>query len=56
MVPANTTAIVYVPAKSAEEVFEGRVQASKAEGVKFLRMEDGAAVFEVGGGRYKFRR
>ena len=30
-------------------------QMAKAEGVKFLRMEGGAAVFEVGSGRYEFR-
>jgi alpha-L-rhamnosidase len=54
-VPANTTATVYVPAASADGVTEGSGPASGAEGVKFERMENGAAVFTVGGGKYRFR-
>ncbi|MBN2579664.1 MAG: glycoside hydrolase family 78 protein [Pirellulales bacterium] len=53
-VPANTTATVYVPARDAGAVTEGGVPASQAEGVKFLRMEDGTAVFAVAAGRYTF--
>lgn len=54
-VPANTTATVFVPADSAADVLEGGKPVAQAEGVKFLRMEDGAAVYAVGGGKYKFR-
>lgn len=54
-IPANTTATVYVPAASAEGVTEGGKNAANVEGLKFLRMEDGAAVYAVGGGKYKFR-
>ena len=53
-VPTNTTALVYVPAESAAAVTESGKPAGKADGVRFLRMEDGCAVFEVGGGRYSF--
>lgn len=53
-IPANTSAAVHVPAKSAESVTEGGVPASRAVGVRFVRMEDGAAVFSVGSGTYKF--
>ena len=53
-VPPNTSAAVYVPAKRAEDVTESGKPAARAEGVKFLRMEDGAAVFEVVAGRYAF--
>ncbi len=53
-IPANTTATVYVPAKSAESVTEGRRPIDKAEQMKFLRMEDGCAVFAVGSGNYRF--
>ena len=53
-VPANTTATVYIPAASEQDVTERGKPASQAEGVKFLRMEDGAAVFEVGSGNYEF--
>jgi alpha-L-rhamnosidase len=53
-IPANTTAVVYVPARSAEDVEDGSGRATGAEGVRFLRMEDGRAVFEVGSGNYHF--
>jgi alpha-L-rhamnosidase len=53
-IPANTTATVYVPARSADAVTESGVPADRAAGVKFLRMEEGAAVFEVESGRYQF--
>ncbi|HYF51795.1 MAG TPA: alpha-L-rhamnosidase C-terminal domain-containing protein, partial [Planctomycetota bacterium] len=53
-VPANTTATVHVPAKDMKNVREGGSPVEKAQGIKFLRMEDGAAVFEVGSGEYHF--
>ena len=53
-IPANTTATIHVPAKDAAGVTESGKPASKAEGVKFLRMENGAAVYEVGSGCYQF--
>jgi alpha-L-rhamnosidase len=53
-VPTNTTAEVHVPAADAAAVMESGVPASSAEGITFLRMEDGAAVFEVESGRYRF--
>ena len=54
-VPAGTTATIYVPAKSADVVTEGGRAVAAAEGVKFLRMEDSAAVLEVLSGRYVFQ-
>jgi len=53
-IPANTTAIVYVPALSEGAVTEGDVQAGRAEGVKFLRIVEGVAVYKVESGNYKF--
>jgi len=53
-VPANTTATVYMPAKNAAAVTEGGSTIDKVKGVKFLRMESGAAVYEVGSGTYRF--
>jgi alpha-L-rhamnosidase len=52
-VPANTTATVYVPGE-AGQVTESKLPAAKAEGVKFLRSEEGRALFEVGSGTYEF--
>ena len=54
VVPPNTTATVFVPAKDASAVTEGGKPANKAEGVKFLRKENDAAVYEVGSGYYHF--
>jgi alpha-L-rhamnosidase len=54
-IPANTTATVYVPAKDAVGVTESGKPANKAKGVKFLRMEDNAAVYAVGSGTYQFQ-
>ncbi len=53
-VPVDTTATVYVPAQRVARVREGGQAADQSPGVKFLRMEAGAAVFEVGAGRYAF--
>jgi len=53
-IPANTTAAVRVPDAGRAEVKEGNRPAEEAEGVRFLRLEGGAAVYEVGSGRYEF--
>ena len=42
------------PAKQAAAVTESGQPAASAKGVKFVRMEDGAAVYEVGSGTYSF--
>jgi alpha-L-rhamnosidase len=53
-VPVNTTSTVYVPAENKLAVVEARKLAETSEGVKFLKMEDGNAVFAVGSGAYHF--
>jgi hypothetical protein len=52
-IPVNTTATVYVPAGGAAEVFERGKPASLVPSVKFLRMDESHAVFEIGSGTYK---
>jgi alpha-L-rhamnosidase len=54
-IPPNTTATVYVPAREGTAVTELDQPASKAAGVKFLRVESGASLFEVGSGTYCFQ-
>ena len=54
-IPANTTATIYVPAKDAAAISESGQPVAKALGVKFLRLEAGAAVYAVGAGTYHFR-
>ena len=51
---ANALATVFVPAKDAAGVTESGKPAAQAEGVRFLRMESGAAVYAVGSGSYAF--
>jgi hypothetical protein len=53
-IPAGTTATVFVPAKSAEKVFESGKPAAQSDGVKFLRQENAESVFETASGSYEF--
>ena len=53
-IPVNTTATVFVPAKSLERVLESGMYVKNVAGVKFVRMENGRAVFNVGSGQYHF--
>jgi hypothetical protein len=46
-IPANTTATIFVPAKSADAV-------AKTKGTAFLRVENHRAVFAIGSGDYTF--
>ena len=53
-IPANAVATVSLPAKDAAAIQEGGQPLSRAEGVKFLRMEDGRALLAVESGNYRF--
>ncbi|MCX6926764.1 MAG: alpha-L-rhamnosidase, partial [Verrucomicrobia bacterium] len=53
-VPPNTTATVWVPTIKPNGVTESGQSAGKARGVKLLRAEDGAAIYEVASGNYLF--
>jgi len=53
-VPANATALLYVPAGSMDAVKEDGKRIDAAQGVKFLRMKNGSAVIQIGSGRYSF--
>jgi alpha-L-rhamnosidase len=53
-IPANTTATVFIPAKSADEVLESNKPVTQSGGVSLLRKEKGRAVFEIAAGQYKF--
>jgi hypothetical protein len=53
-IPANTTATVFIPAKSVAAVTEGGRPATQSSGVKFLREENGRVVFAIAAGDYKF--
>lgn len=55
IIPVNTSATVYVPTREAASVKESGQPATQMKGGKFLRMESGAAVFEVTSGAYQFQ-
>jgi alpha-L-rhamnosidase len=54
VIPANTTATIYVPAGDVASVLESGKPAAKSEEVRFLRRKNAGAVFEVGSGTYDF--
>lgn len=54
-IPCNTSAIVYVPAENWESVTEHNSLTSQNQNIRFLRMEKGSAVFDIGSGNYQFR-
>ena len=53
-VPANTTATLYLPVEESAVVYEGKVPAKDADGVTFVKYEDGKAVYELKSGSYRF--
>ncbi len=53
-IPANTTATVYLPASSADQITEGGKPLAKAAGVKFLRFDGDSAVLSIDSGAYHF--
>jgi alpha-L-rhamnosidase len=53
-IPANTTAAVYVPAIDLSNIKENGQPVANAQGINYLRQENGFAVFTVESGSYSF--
>jgi alpha-L-rhamnosidase len=53
-VPANTTAVLYLPAPSPQKAQEGNGPAAKAAGISFRTFTDGEAVYQLASGTYRF--
>jgi alpha-L-rhamnosidase len=53
-IPANTTAVIYMPSRDAQAVNESGLLARKATGVTLMKYEGGAAVFQIESGNYSF--
>ena len=53
-IPANTTATAYLPANDVEQITENGKSLSHTPGVKFVKLENGRAVLEIGSGTYHF--
>ncbi len=54
-VPVNTTAAIHVPAIPGSVVTESGRPAGSAEGVKYIKEENGKVIFEIGSGNYSFQ-
>jgi alpha-L-rhamnosidase len=53
-VPANTTARLYLPTRSVNEVREGGKPVGDARGITLERYANGKAVYHLGSGHYDF--
>lgn len=53
-VPANTTATLYLPVAPESMVIESGTPVAEAEGVEFLKYENGRAVYRLTSGDYEF--
>ncbi len=53
-IPANTTATIFLPAKSIAELTENGVKIAEAKEIKNAKYENGRVRFEVGSGKYRF--
>ena len=53
-VPPNTTATVFIPTNDKASLKEGTHSINEEYGIKFIRMENAAAVYEIGSGSYEF--
>jgi alpha-L-rhamnosidase len=54
VVPANSKATLYLPAKSADEVKENGLPAIEAKGIDFVGFENGKAAYKLTSGSYRF--
>jgi alpha-L-rhamnosidase len=54
VIPANTTATVYIPARGIETVTESSHALDAAPGVKSVKMVDERAAIDIGSGSYDF--
>ncbi len=53
-IPVNTEATVYVPSENELNIKESGMEAQKANGIKFVKYENGFAIYNVGSGIYHF--
>jgi len=53
-VPVNTNAIIYLPASTASEIFEGNSLIERNHEIKFIGFGNGKAKLKVGSGSYFF--
>jgi alpha-L-rhamnosidase len=55
-IPANTKATIHIPANNADEITESSKAIVSNADIKFIKMDKGAAVFEIASSSYSFVR
>jgi hypothetical protein len=55
VIPANTTAVVYLPATQISSVTESGQLLGKQKNIQLLKIENGQALIRVGSGSYNFK-
>ena len=55
-IPANTTAVIHIPANNPDEVLVNGKPVSGNSSIKFIKVDKGATVFAVPSGSYTFTR
>ncbi|CAI3632774.1 MAG: glycoside hydrolase family 78 protein [Clostridium sp.] len=53
-VPANTTATIYIPTDSSENVKESGKSISNSDEIKFIEYKNGNAIYKITSGSYEF--
>lgn len=53
-IPPNSTATIYLPANSVNQITESGVELAKAKALKFVKLEGGRAIIELESGSYSF--
>jgi alpha-L-rhamnosidase len=53
-IPANASALVFLPAMEATQVKEGGKPVLRSEGIRFIRQEGNQVLLQVASGRYSF--
>jgi len=53
-IPANTSAKIYLPTASVENISESGKALESIDGIKILNKESGNTVIEIGSGSYHF--
>jgi alpha-L-rhamnosidase len=53
-IPVNAEAVFYIPVGQGQVITEQTLPAEKAEGVRFVKREETAAIYEIGSGSYHF--
>ena len=54
VIPANTSAIIYLPAQKTQNIRENNIVIAEVKDVKFIRTEGDYSIFEIGSGNYHF--